>query len=156
MTAKAARNAGRTYFLLPNNMDNHYQTRPDYPYSEAQTHALYEACQSVVEHRDCLCETGMPKCSVCQCREAIAFIHYELDEEPLLEAESQSITRDQFMAFFRSGTFHEQMSDDDCREVFATVLKGGSDITAESLNDLLEDYSVEDVIVVNTKTLDWK
>ncbi|WP_160148066.1 hypothetical protein [Rubripirellula obstinata] len=48
------------------------------------------------------------------------------------------------------------MSDDDCREIFATVLKGGSDLTAKFLNELLEDYSVEDVIVVNTKTLDWR
>ncbi len=58
------------------------------------------------------------------------------------------ITRDQFMAFFRSDNFYEQMSDDDCREVFATVLKGGSDLTAEFLNEILADYSVEDVIAV--------
>ena len=58
------------------------------------------------------------------------------------------ITRDQFMAFFRSDTFYGQMSDDDCREVFATVLKGSSDFTAEFLNEILADYSVEDVVVV--------
>lgn len=100
MTAKDACHAGRTYFLLLNNMDH------DHPIDVSKSTA--------------------------------------------------PITRDQFMAFFRSGTFYEHMSDDDCREVFATVLKGGSDLTAEFLNDLLEDYSVEDVIVVNTKTLDWK
>lgn len=60
------------------------------------------------------------------------------------------------MAFFRSGTFFEQMSDDDCRELFSTSLKGAGDLTAEFLNDILEDYSVEDVIAVNMKTLDWR
>ena len=58
------------------------------------------------------------------------------------------INRDQFMAFFRSDSFYEQMSDDDCREVFATVLKGGSDLTAEFLNEILADYSVDDVIAI--------
>lgn len=52
------------------------------------------------------------------------------------------------MAFFRSDDFYEQMSDDDCREVFATVLKGGSDLTAEFLNEILADYSVCDVLAV--------
>ncbi len=56
------------------------------------------------------------------------------------------------MEFFRSDTFYEQVSDDDCREVFATVLKGGSDLISEFLNEILADYSVEDVIAINTKS----
>ena len=58
------------------------------------------------------------------------------------------ITRDQFMEFFRSDDFNQQMSVEDCREVFATVLKGSSDFTAEFLNEILSDYSVGDVIAV--------
>jgi hypothetical protein len=64
------------------------------------------------------------------------------------------ITRDQFMAFFRSDTFYEQVSDDDCREVFATVLKGSSDFTAEFLNDILADYSVGDIIALQLTVAD--
>ncbi len=54
----------------------------------------------------------------------------------------QPISRDQFMAFFRSDTFHEKMSDDDCRELLAFSLKGSSDFTLEFLEGILIDYSV--------------
>ena len=52
------------------------------------------------------------------------------------------------MEFFRSDSFNQEMSVEDCREVFATVLKGSSDFTAEFLNEILSDYSVGDVIAV--------
>ncbi|WP_417851088.1 hypothetical protein [Thalassoglobus sp.] len=58
------------------------------------------------------------------------------------------------MEFFRSDEFHQQMTDDECRELFAYALKGSSDFTAGFLNDILSDYCVEHLIVVNTDTLD--
>jgi len=55
---------------------------------------------------------------------------------------STSITRQQFLDFFRSDDYNELLSADDCIEVFQTALKGSSDITPELLNDLLSDYCV--------------
>lgn len=57
------------------------------------------------------------------------------------------ITRDQFMEFFRSDDFYEKMSADDCIEVFATVLKGGSDINADLIEQVCSDYSVDAVSI---------
>lgn len=53
----------------------------------------------------------------------------------------QTITREQFMQFFRSDDFHDNITPDDAQEIFATVLHGSSDITAERLNNLSSDYS---------------
>lgn len=51
----------------------------------------------------------------------------------------------EFMNFFRSEGFHSQMSAQDCKEVFLTVLKGGSDITAQTIQQLCNDYQVDDL-----------
>ncbi len=56
------------------------------------------------------------------------------------------------MEFFRSDSFYEKVTDDDCREIFATVLKGASDLTAEFLNEILSDYSVGDVIAIKVES----
>lgn len=50
--------------------------------------------------------------------------------------------RDEFMEFFRSDSFHEQMSPDDCQEVFSQVLHGESDFTKELLASTATDYGV--------------
>lgn len=65
---------------------------------------------------------------------------------------STSITREQFMEFFRSDSFYEKVTDDDCREIFATVLKGASDLTTEFLNEILSDYSVGDVVAIKVES----
>ena len=58
-----------------------------------------------------------------------------------------NITRQQFLEFFRSDDYYDQLSTDDCIEVFRTALKGSSDITAELLNDIISDYSVDNLEV---------
>ncbi len=63
------------------------------------------------------------------------------------------ITREQFLEFFRSDSFHEEMTVDDCREVWLTVLKGSSDITVETLNELLSEYNVCNIQVNNITNL---
>lgn len=55
------------------------------------------------------------------------------------------MTTQDFMNFFRSDDFHQQMSTDDCVEVFRTVLKGSSDITPELISEVCSDYSVDDI-----------
>lgn len=63
-------------------------------------------------------------------------------------------TRDDFMAFYRSDTFHESISVDDAREVFSGVLHGSSDLTKAMLTvmasgyevDVLDLYSIEELL----------
>ncbi len=124
-------------------MTEHQQTSPARHFSQAQAQSLFEACSSVIEHRDCRCEPDFPTCSVCLCRNATNLLP---PPEP--------ITRDQFMAFFRSDEFHEHMSDDDCRELFALSLKGSSDFTVEFLSEIFSDYSVSHLDVVSIDTQD--
>jgi hypothetical protein len=50
------------------------------------------------------------------------------------------ITRDQFMAFFRSDFFHEELSTDDCIEVFLDALNGDHDLTPELITQLFVRY----------------
>lgn len=50
--------------------------------------------------------------------------------------------RDEFMEFFRSDRFHEEMSPDDCKEVFSQVLHGNSDFSKELLDQTLGDYDL--------------
>jgi hypothetical protein len=50
------------------------------------------------------------------------------------------ITHAQFMEYFRSDDFDNEMSDSDCEEVFLGSLKGQSDITYKLLNQLCSDY----------------
>ncbi len=54
-------------------------------------------------------------------------------------------TREEFMKFFRTKDFHEKITVDDAIEIFRTVLHGSSDITKELLDDILSDYSVNNI-----------
>lgn len=60
------------------------------------------------------------------------------------------MTRDDFKAFFRDDEKLNTLSVDDRIEVFRTVLLGGSDLTADLLNDVLGDYGVEGLEVVTS------
>lgn len=53
--------------------------------------------------------------------------------------------RDDFMAFFRSDAYAEELSTDDKLEIFLGILPGKSDITKELLDQLLCEYSVETI-----------
>ena len=63
--------------------------------------------------------------------------------------ESQiTFTRHDFMSFFRDDDKLSELSTDDRIEVFRTILTGSSDINKELLNDLLADYGVGHLQVV--------
>lgn len=53
------------------------------------------------------------------------------------------MTRQQFMDFFRSDEFHVHMTNDDCIEIFMSVLKGSSDISEELIAELKQSYGIE-------------
>ena len=60
-----------------------------------------------------------------------------------------TFTRHDFMAFFRDDDRLNALSVDDRIEVFRTILAGSSDITKKLLKDLLEDYGVGHLHVVD-------
>ena len=57
-------------------------------------------------------------------------------------------TRQDFMSFFRDDNKLSELSTVDRIEVFRTILTGSSDINKELLNDLLSDYGVGHLQVV--------
>lgn len=60
----------------------------------------------------------------------------------------KNIDRAQFMQFFRDDEKLNELSVDDRLEIFRTVLVGSSDLTKDLINQVLLDYSVTDVEVI--------
>lgn len=58
------------------------------------------------------------------------------------------ISKRQFMDFFRSEGGYDQLTVDDCIELFSYALRGSSDFTKELLDRVLSDYGVENLKVV--------
>ena len=52
------------------------------------------------------------------------------------------------MQFFRDDEKLNELTTDDRDEVFRTILLGSSDITKELLEDIISDYSVENLEVI--------
>lgn len=63
-----------------------------------------------------------------------------------------NITRNQFMAFFRSDECINTLSADDRVEIFRTILTGSSDFIKELLDSVLIDYCVEGIEITDHKT----
>lgn len=59
------------------------------------------------------------------------------------------MTRNDFMEFFRDEDSLNTLSPDDRVEVFQTILLGSSDFSAELLEDILADYSVTHLMVID-------
>lgn len=51
-------------------------------------------------------------------------------------------SKDHIMKLFRCGAC-DDLSVDDCREIFLTILKGGCDISVELLDELGDEYEVD-------------
>lgn len=61
------------------------------------------------------------------------------------------LSRDDFMNFFRDDEKLNSLSPDDRIEVFLQILQGGSDITKELLNELIYDYDVGNLKIIEVK-----
>ena len=59
------------------------------------------------------------------------------------------MTRDDFMAFFRDDESLITLSVDDRIEVFSQILLGSSDFTKKLLDEILSDYGVENLEIVD-------
>lgn len=60
-----------------------------------------------------------------------------------------TMTRDDFMAFFRDQEYLNTLSANDRVEVFSQILHGSSDFTKELLDDVLSDYGVAHLEVID-------
>jgi hypothetical protein len=66
-----------------------------------------------------------------------------------MENDNQQITsRDEFMDFFRDDDKLDLLSVDDRIEVFSTILLGSSDITKQLLDEILKDYCVSNLEII--------
>lgn len=59
------------------------------------------------------------------------------------------MSREDFMTFFRDDQKLNELTVDDRIEIFRTVLVGNSDLTKELLNEVLSDYSVSNLEVID-------
>ena len=60
----------------------------------------------------------------------------------------QQIKRENFMKFFRDDEKLNELSADDRVEIFKTILVGSSDLTKDLLDEILEDYSVSNLEII--------
>lgn len=60
----------------------------------------------------------------------------------------QKIQREDFMKFFRDDEKLNELTVDDRIEIFRTILVGSSDLTKDSLNEILGDYCVDNLKVI--------
>ena len=60
----------------------------------------------------------------------------------------QQISREDFMKFFRDDEKLNELSVDDRVEIFRTILVGSSDLTKDLLNEILIDYSVSNLDII--------
>jgi len=63
----------------------------------------------------------------------------------------QQISREDFMKFFRDDEKLNELSVDDRVEIFRTILVGSSDLTKDLLNEILGDYCVDNLEVIEIK-----
>lgn len=60
----------------------------------------------------------------------------------------KKISREDFMNFFRDDEKLNELTVDDRFEIFTQVLIGSSDITKKNLDELLSDYCVENIEII--------
>lgn len=61
----------------------------------------------------------------------------------------KDINRQEFMQFFRDDEKLNELTPDDRDEIFRTILLGSCDITKELLEEIISDYSVSNLTVIN-------
>jgi hypothetical protein len=60
----------------------------------------------------------------------------------------QKIAREDFMKFFHDDEKLNELTVDDRIEIFRTILVGSSDLTKDLLDEILGDYSVSNLEVI--------
>lgn len=60
----------------------------------------------------------------------------------------QKILREDFMNFFRDTEKLNELTPDDRVEIFRTILLGSSDFSKDLFNEILDDYCVDNLEVI--------
>ncbi|WP_395051774.1 hypothetical protein [Flavobacterium sp.] len=60
----------------------------------------------------------------------------------------QKISREDYMKFFRDTEKLNELTPDDRVEIFRTILLGSSDLTKDLLNEVLGDYCVDNLEII--------
>lgn len=60
----------------------------------------------------------------------------------------KNISREDFMNFFRNDEKLNELTVDDRIEIFRTILVGSSDFSKKLLDDILSDYSVSNLEII--------
>ena len=60
----------------------------------------------------------------------------------------KTISRDDFMSFFRDNEKLNELSVDDRIEIFSTILQGSSDFTNELFENIFSDYNVSHLVII--------
>ena len=63
--------------------------------------------------------------------------------------EHKTMTREDFMSFFRDDECLNKLTVDDRIEIFRTILVGSSDFTKELLDEILIDYCVPNLEIID-------
>ena len=63
----------------------------------------------------------------------------------------KKISREDFMNFFRDDEKLNELTVDDRVEIFSYILLGSSDFTKKLLDEILSDYCVENIEIVEIK-----
>ena len=61
------------------------------------------------------------------------------------------VSKNEFLEFFNSDDFYENFNDSELKDIFLTVLRGSLDITPQLLNELITDYNVDNIKIVQVK-----
>jgi hypothetical protein len=83
--------------------------------------------------------------------EAVGWTEYFLTESNMIgeEGSLQIVTRKDFMDFFRNDDLLTLLTIDDRIEIFSGILLGGGDFTKELLDQILSDYGVSHLVVID-------
>ena len=65
--------------------------------------------------------------------------------------ENRGLTREDFMNFFRDDEKLNELTVEDRVEVFRTILVGSSDLTKELFDEILSDYNVDHLEILEIK-----
>ena len=60
----------------------------------------------------------------------------------------QKMFREDFMKFFRDTEKLNELTPDDRVEIFRTILLGNSDLSKDLLNEILRDYCVDNLEII--------
>ena len=59
------------------------------------------------------------------------------------------MTREEFMDAYRNDDeLKESLTAEDCKEIFLTILKGDTDISKGLLDELLNEYDIDDTRII--------